>query len=152
MSTHFKGTPAEITALDAYIKLMRAAESVTARAHDLLPADLTLTQFGVLEALLHRGPLCQSALAKKLLKSAGNLTLVVNNLEKAQLVVRERSDTDRRYITVALTAKGRRFITALFPKVCRRITTEMSALSASEQASLAALCKTVGLGKTTAAS
>ena len=73
MGTHYQGTKAETDALNAYIKLMRAAESVTARSHSVLPKDITLSQFGVLEALLHRGPLCQTELAGKLLKSGGNL-------------------------------------------------------------------------------
>jgi len=147
MGTHFHGSKLEADALDAYIKLLRAAESVSNRTHDGLPADLTLTQFGVLEALLHLGPLCQSALAEKLLKSAGNLTLVVNNLEKAGLVARERDASDRRYVTVALTPRGRRHIEALFPRVCARITAEMSVLTSTEQAALARLCKKIGLGR-----
>jgi MarR family 2-MHQ and catechol resistance regulon transcriptional repressor len=74
MGTHYQGTQAETDALNAYIKLMRAAESVTARAHNVLPKEITLSQFGVLEALLHRGPLCQGELASKLLRSGGNVT------------------------------------------------------------------------------
>src|SRR2546422_11182657 len=55
MPTRYPGTPAETVALDAYIKLMRAGESLTARAGGVMAADgLTIGQFGVLEALLHR--------------------------------------------------------------------------------------------------
>ena len=58
MSTHCRGSKKEIRALDAYIKLMRAAESVTDRtSRHLAAAGLTISQFGVLEALLHLGPL-----------------------------------------------------------------------------------------------
>jgi len=144
MGTHYQGTKAEIDALNAYIKLMRAAESVTVRAHAELPKEITLSQFSVLEALLHRGPLCQSELAGKLLKSGGNLTLIVDNLEKAGLVSRERDRNDRRFITVSLTAKGRNFISELFPKVAASITRELSALSPAEQFTLGWLCKKVG--------
>ena len=57
MPTHYRGTTEEQAALDAYIKLMRAAESVTARLEPLMrAADLTVGQFGALEALLHLGP------------------------------------------------------------------------------------------------
>jgi MarR family 2-MHQ and catechol resistance regulon transcriptional repressor len=60
MPTHYRGSAQERAALDAYIKLMRAADSVTARLDPLMrAADLTVGQFGALEALLHRGPLCQ---------------------------------------------------------------------------------------------
>jgi hypothetical protein len=57
MPTHYRGSTEERTSLDAYIKLMRAAESVTARLEPLMRgADLTVGQFGALEALLHLGP------------------------------------------------------------------------------------------------
>lgn len=146
MGTHFRGSPAQVAALDAYIKLMRAADSATARAHAVLPAGLTISQFGVLEALLHRGPLCQSELATKLLKSGGNITLVVDNLERGGWVRRERDRRDRRFITVSLTPKGRTFIQRLFPKVAESITRQFSLLSSEEQSALAALCRKVGKG------
>ena len=82
MGPRHQGSKAETLALDAYLKLMRAADSVAARAHVALPAHLTLTQFAALEALYHLGPLFPSELASKLLKSGGNLTLVVKNLER----------------------------------------------------------------------
>lgn len=147
MGTHRQGTKAEIAALEAYLKLVRAAESVTARSHLALPAGLTLTQFAALEALLHRGPLFQSELATKLLKSGGNLTLVVANLERDGLVTRERTATDRRFVKVALTPKGRRFIGTLFPKIAANLTREFSVLTPREQTALARLCKRVGLGR-----
>ncbi len=146
----------QTTALDAYIKLMRAADSVTARAHLVLPAGVTITQFAALEALLHCGPLFQSELAGKLLKSGGNLTLVVDNLERDGLVARERDARDRRFIRVALTPKGRAFIAKLFPDIAASLTREFSVLTAADQATLARLCKKLGrgrdaTGKTTAA-
>jgi MarR family 2-MHQ and catechol resistance regulon transcriptional repressor len=144
MGTHHQGPPAEVAALDTYIKLMRAAESVTARAHTALPAGVTLTQFSALEALLHRGPLYQSELAAKLLKSGGNLTLVVDNLERDGLVIRERDSADRRFVKVDLTPKGRKFITALFPRIAAGITREFAVLTRPQQATLGQLCKQLG--------
>ncbi|MBI2815203.1 MAG: MarR family transcriptional regulator [Opitutae bacterium] len=145
MGTRHCGPPEEINALNCFIKLQRAAESVATRVHAVLPESLTITQFGVLEALHHIGPLCQSELAEKLLRSGGNLTLVVDNLEKAGLVLRERDPADRRYVVVRLTDKGQAFITALFPKVAANITQEMSALSGTELSDLSRLCKKIGL-------
>ncbi len=147
MGTRHKGPKPEVLALDAYIKLMRAADSVTARAHAVLPAGVTLTQFAALEALFHLGPLCQSELATKLLKSGGNLTLVVDNLERDGLVLRTRDTVDRRFIKVDLTPKGRRFIGALFPKVAASLTREFAALSPRDQLALARVCKRLGHGR-----
>ncbi|HKB58114.1 MAG TPA: MarR family transcriptional regulator, partial [Lacunisphaera sp.] len=89
--------------------------------------------------------LCQSELAEKLLKSGGNLTLVVDNLEKAGYVARERDPADRRYVVVRLTGKGETFIASLFPKVVGNVTREMNALSSTELADLGRLCKKIGL-------
>lgn len=142
-----QSTPAETSALDAYIKLMRASESVTSRAHTLLVGELTLTQFGVLEALYHRGPLSAGELAEKILKSAGNLTLVLANLERDGLVSRERDRADARRWIIRLTAAGRERIGALFPRVAAALTVEFSVLTPAEQAMLAELCKKLGRGR-----
>ena len=83
MPTHYQGTPTETQALDAYIKLSRAAESVNQRINEHLHArGLTVSQFGVLEALYHLGPLPVGQLAGKILRSSANLTLVVDNLAR----------------------------------------------------------------------
>lgn len=145
MGTRHRGSIEEINALNAFIKLQRASESVSARVHAVLPAGLTVTQFGVLEALHHIGPLCQSELAEKLLRSGGNLTLVVDNLEKAGYVERERDPADRRFVVVKLTSKGETFIAALFPKIVANVTREMAALSSTELSDLGRLCKKIGL-------
>lgn len=145
MGTRHRGTIEEINALNAFIKLQRAAESVSARVHAVLPEGLTVTQFGVLEAIYHIGPLCQGELAEKLLRSGGNLTLVVDNLEKAGLVARERDPADRRFVVVKLTPKGDTFIAALFPKVVANVSHEMNRLSSTELLDLGRLCKKIGL-------
>ena len=104
MGTHFQGTEQEISALDAYIKLSRAAEAVTTRINRHLKAEnLTISQFGVLEAIHHLGPMHQHRLGQKILKSGGNMTLVIDNLQKRGLVEREQDPADRRCITVRLT-------------------------------------------------
>ena len=146
MPPRSRHSPAEALALDAYVKLMRASESVTARAHTVLPADLTFTQFAALEALYHRGPLFQSELASKLLKSGGNLTLVVDNLERDGFVTRERDSHDRRFIRVALTTKGHKLIATVFPRLATSLANEFAQLTPAEQTELARLCKKLGLG------
>lgn len=133
-------------ALNSYTKLMRAAESVTARtSRPMTAADLTISQFGVLEALLHKGPLCQRDLAAKILKSSGNMTMVIDNLEKRGLVRRERDSADRRYLTVQLTDSGRELIVTVFSEVREAIVAEMGVLSAVELEQLGTLCKKLGL-------
>ena len=146
----FQGTEKEMKALNTYVKLMRAAESMTARAHEhLSSAGLTISQFGVLEALYHRGPLSQKEIGQKILRSSGNITMVIDNLEKRSLVRRERDQHDRRSFIVHLTEAGKKLIRKIFPPHAAVITLEMSALTAAEQKTLGVLCRKLGLrGKT----
>lgn len=132
-------------ALACYVKLMRAADSVTSRVHrHLQQAGLSVTQFGVLEALFHLGPLCQRDLGRKLLKSSGNMTLVVDNLEKRGLAERRRDAADRRFLVVMLTAEGRRLMAEVFPRHLEAVISELAILTAEEQGELARLCRKLG--------
>lgn len=146
MGTLYKGTREEIRALNTYIKLMRATSSVSARIdRHLVPHRLTQGQFGTLEALYHLGPMSPSEIGKKLLKSGGNVTLIVDNLEKRGLVLRERSSEDRRVITVRLTEIGEKLIAGIMPEHVGEILREFSALTEREQEELGRLCKKLGL-------
>jgi MarR family transcriptional regulator, 2-MHQ and catechol-resistance regulon repressor len=150
MPTKYNGDRAEVRALNAYINLVRAAESVTAPlARRLSDAGLTISQFGALEALWHLGPLNPCELGRKLLKTGGNMTMVIDNLEKRGLVERARDPDDRRYWTIHLTGEGRKLIGTVFPDHAREIAARMSALTATELAELRALCRKLGRAQAT---
>jgi len=141
-----RGNEKEVLALSTYVKLMRAVESITARIHKhLASAGLTLSQFAVLEALYHLGPLYQKEIGQKLLRSSGNITMVIDNLEKRGYVRRQRKKEDRRFMMVRLTDEGFELISKVFPPHAVVIAREMSVLSAREQETLAQLCKKLGL-------
>ena len=111
----------ERLALNTYVKLMRAANSArNVAARQLGDSGLTLTQFAVLEALYHLGPMSLTDIAQKVLTTGGNLTMVVGNLEKQGLAKRQRSPEDRRVLIVVLTPKGKSLIRSLFPRPCGR--------------------------------
>ena len=148
MSKASGGNQKHTIALRTYVKLMRAAESITARIHKhLASVGLTLSQFAVLEALYHLGPLNQREIGKKLLRSSGNITMVIDNLEKRGYVKRERKKQDRRFMMVRLTDTGVELISELFPSHAAVIAREMSVLSEKEQETLAQLSKKLGLQK-----
>jgi MarR family 2-MHQ and catechol resistance regulon transcriptional repressor len=148
MSDLSKFTEAEKMALDAYITLMRASRSVTINTHGhLADVNLTISQFGVLDALFHLGPLYQSEIAAKILKSVGNLTTVIDNLEKRDLVKRHRLSDDRRRIQVRLTDKGRRLFASIFPNHLAGIVNRFAVLTPEEQVQLKYLCRTLGLDR-----
>lgn len=147
MGTHYQGPVKERRALDAYTKLVRAMESVKSALRPPLRDDgLTGGQLGVLEALLHLGPMVQSELADKLLTSRSNLTTLIDNLERDGLVRRRRSEEDRRQIQVSLTDEGRDLIEDVFPRHAKRIAELMGELEPDEQEQLGRLCRKLGRG------
>ena len=138
MPTRYGGTVEEKRALDAYIKLQRAAETVTANTTAHLAAHgLTTSQFGVLEALHHLGTLSQRDLAQKLLKSSGNISIVLKNLEKRGLISRARNPDDTRYMEVCISDAGRRLLTGFLAQHVRGIVEELRVLTPDEQQELA---------------
>ncbi|MDB4889075.1 MAG: putative MarR family transcriptional protein [Gemmatimonadetes bacterium] len=146
MPTHFKGTAAEVLALDTIIKLNR---SVNALQTHLVPAiqkdfGITESQFAVLEVLHHLGPLSQGQICHKILRSGSNVTTVVDNLERDGLVRRDRDEADRRVQIVTLTEQGRSLIVDAFPTHVARVTTLMGVLSTVEQKELSRICRKLG--------
>jgi MarR family 2-MHQ and catechol resistance regulon transcriptional repressor len=148
MGTHYAGTEEERRALDCYIKLSRAAESVTQRinAH-LRDNDLTVSQFGALEALYHLGPMQSGLLGGKILKSSGNMTLVIDNLVQRGLVNRQRRQDDRRCIDIYLTEKASNLVKTILPGHVDGVVRSLSVLSADEQETLTALSRKLGLAQ-----
>ena len=147
MPTRYRGSETEVRALNALITLVRAAEAVTVEMHrDLGRKRLTSSQFGVLEALFHVGPLCQGELAAKLLRSGASLTSVVAGLEKRGLVIRQRTEEDKRFVRVALTGKGRALIRDIFPAHAATVGRLFGVLTAKEQEELRRLCRKLGTG------
>lgn len=147
MATRYRGKIKEVASLDVYIKLMRASTSVLNQVVPRLQkAGLTFSQFGVLEALYHLGPLCQKELGDKLLQSGGNITMVVNNLERQGLVVRLRDEIDKRYMVVHLTWRGTQRIQELFPLHLQDLVNAFEVLSSKELETLNDLLRKVGKG------
>jgi MarR family 2-MHQ and catechol resistance regulon transcriptional repressor len=147
MSTHFKGSKRESAALETFIKLTRASDIISSNLQlSLKEYGLSEGQFAALDALYHLGPLTQKDLSRKLLRSGGNITMIVDNLEKNGFARRKRGKDDRRFFMVELTPGGRRKIEATFPAQVELITSMLSILSNSEQKELQKICKKLGLG------
>jgi MarR family 2-MHQ and catechol resistance regulon transcriptional repressor len=150
MPTHFKGCKETERALSAYINLIRASDWLVSKASaQVEQSGMTLGQFAVLEALHHLGPMCQHTLGKKLLRSGGNITLVIDNLEKRGWVRRERQKEDRRMVQIHLTPKGARLIAKVFPEHAVAITKIMNGLTEHEQEELRRIAGKLGHGAET---
>ena len=115
-------------------------------AADVGRYDLTASEFGILEALFHKGPLLLGDLQKKILVTSGGVTYLVNRLIAKGLVTRESFPGDKRSRFAVLTPKGSALIKQIFPGHAKRIAKAMGALSSKEQKRLTAMLRTLGKG------
>ncbi len=147
MSTKWKGARKERQALDAFITLSRATETVSSYQQRRLGEwGLSSTQLGILDALHHLGSMPLAEIGVKMLRSPGNMTAAVDRLEQRGLVRRERDKSDRRVVKAHLTTKGRALIAEIMPLHVKNIAKAMSVLTREEQVALTKLCKKLGLG------
>jgi MarR family 2-MHQ and catechol resistance regulon transcriptional repressor len=138
------GDGRQAAALAAYVKLNRATRAVLAAVEPrLAAAGLTLTQLGVLEAVLHKGPMTQRELGRKVLTSAGNMTDVIDKLVRRGLI--RRGQRDGRSVQVELTGPGESLIRALFPDHARDIEAAFGTLTDQELATLDRVLRKLGL-------
>src|SRR5688500_15462497 len=145
-TTATRRTTSQERALKLFVVLQRCAIAVMGNFHkhaDLY--DLTLTEFEILEALYHKGPLLLGDVQKKILLSSGGVTYTVDRLAEKGLVERRDCETDRRARYAALTSKGQALIGRIFPDYAARIEKTMSVLSAREQEAATALLRKLGL-------
>jgi MarR family 2-MHQ and catechol resistance regulon transcriptional repressor len=135
----------ESPALKLWVVLARAYQAIErhAAAHTA-EHDLTLAEFGVLEALYHKGPLLLGEVQRKLLISSAGITYVVDRLERKGFVERRPCPNDRRARYAALTRKGRSLIERVFPQHAEHLQQVLSGLSPREQEQASALLRKLG--------
>ncbi len=147
MPTLYNGSVQEKRALNAYICLYRAADTITERVTKNIQASgITTSQFALLECLYHHGSMNPSHLAKKTLKSCGNMTFIIDKLEKKGWLKREAIPNERRSHMVTLKQKGKDIVEEWLPTYVNNIKNNMALLSLQEQNSLRELCRKIGLG------
>lgn len=148
MGTHYKGKSKATNALNSFIKLSRASDTIKSKINlYLVEQGLTENQFGVLDILYHIGPITQKEIGAKLLRSGGNITLVIDNLEKLGLVKRKRGQEDRREFIIELEEKGKKIYKKIFPGFLNLSTEIFSVLNEDEHRQFQKLCKKIGLKK-----
>jgi len=129
-----------------FLVLWKAARAVQTYAEKSI-TELALcgSDFGVLEALLHKGPLPVNEIGKKILLTSGSITVAVDRLEKRELVERRAHGTDRRARIVHLTKEGRKLITRAYAQHAADLEQLASAsLTTTERATLISLLKKIG--------
>jgi MarR family 2-MHQ and catechol resistance regulon transcriptional repressor len=136
----------ETSAAALWVVLARAYHSMAAFVERSVAAlDIGLSDFMILEALLHKGPLTMSELCEAALITNASMTAAIDRLEQRAFVERVASKEDRRVRRAQLTAQGATLIKRLYARHERDLDEVMSAIPAAQRADLRRGLKTIGL-------
>ena len=129
-----------------FLVLWKAASAVHSYAEkSLAELEMCSSDFAVLEALLHKGPLPVNEIGRKVLLTSGSITVAIDRLETKGLVERRAHGTDRRARIVHLTREGRKLITRIYADHAADMEKLAAAsLSKSERKTLIGLLKQIG--------
>lgn len=131
-------------AVGTYVRLLRAAETLRGEVTlSLGDFGLTGSQFSAMKVLRLKGPLAQRDIARYLLMASGNVTVVIDNLEKRGLVKRVRNAEDRRMVFVHLTGDGEKLFDEVYPGHLERIRAVMGRLNEEQVGDLHGLLDVV---------
>ena len=134
------------TALHIRLVLWRAAKSIESVDHaSIAETGLQLSEFGIMETLLNKGPLPINIIGQKVLLTSGSMTAAVNRLENKGYVRRVRDEKDGRRFQVHLTAKGKSVIEQAYIQHMRNLEKAASVLTQQERDELVRLLKKLGL-------
>lgn len=130
--------------LKAFIAISRSTQALHKRAGSIFAkGGLTSTQFAVLEALYHKGDLTINEIIDSILSTSGNMTVVINNLEKESLIERFVNPKDKRSSVIAITQKGRQKIEEIFPLYLKDLENSFQVLSENEKQALVLILKKI---------
>jgi MarR family transcriptional regulator, 2-MHQ and catechol-resistance regulon repressor len=140
-----KSKQSKPNAAQLWIVLARCHRAVSALVErSIANLGLCLTDFMVLEALLHKGPLTISDIQAKVLLASGSMTAAVDRLEKRSLVVRKMTSADRRARVLELTSEGRLLVEQAFKEHEEDLNRVMSVLAPVEKEQLYQPLKKLG--------
>ena len=133
-------------ALKLWVVLTRAYQSIGAMVDEQVSEHgLTTTEFGILEVLLHKGPLLLGDIQRKILVTSGGITYLVDRLVQKGLVKREECPSDRRARYAVLTPAGDALIRSIFPGHAAMLASAVGGLNADEQVVATRLLRKLGL-------
>jgi MarR family 2-MHQ and catechol resistance regulon transcriptional repressor len=129
-----------------FLVLLKAGHAAQAYAEkSILKLEMCGSDFAVLEALLHKGPLPVNEIGRKVLLTSGSITVAVDRLEAKGLVERRAHGTDRRARIVHLTKAGRKLITRAYADHAADMERLAAAsLTRTERKTLIGLLKKIG--------
>lgn len=146
MSSSYSQEQRRARALKLFTTLTKATNSLHRDAfrHEPLGGMVSETEFAVLEALHFGGAMNQCTVSRKILKSRGNISVVVQQLVNKKLVDRVPDPHDRRHTNISLTEEGSKLIQLLFPRVAEGIQRSTEHLSDEELEEFIRLSKKLG--------
>jgi MarR family 2-MHQ and catechol resistance regulon transcriptional repressor len=140
-----------VSAPRLWLVLARAYGSIGAYIEGSVTAQgLGLSDFMVLEVLLHKGPLTISAIGEKVLLASASMTSAIDRLEKRELVRRRSCSSDRRIRIVELTDCGKTFIEEIYARHEKDLEAVVGGLSEEERRVMYEGLKKVGHAAKTA--
>ena len=132
-------------AIHTWLVLMKAHRTLNRHAIRSIEAlDMCLSDFAILEALLHKGPQSVRELGRRIDLTSGSMTAAIDRLETRQLVARADHATDRRAWVIHLTPAGKALITRVFAGHQDAMEKAMRGLSRAERTTLTDLLKRLG--------
>jgi MarR family 2-MHQ and catechol resistance regulon transcriptional repressor len=138
--------PRTPTAGQLWVVLARCHKALSVLVeHSIAKEGLCLSDFMILEALLHKGPLTITEIQGKVLLASGSMTAAVDRLENKGHVVRKTTPEDRRARRLELTEEGRALITAVFEAHNQELENWMSGLTGAEKQQAYGVLKKLGL-------
>jgi MarR family 2-MHQ and catechol resistance regulon transcriptional repressor len=136
---------ASSAALRLWVIMSRAHAAIAAHASaDVARHGLTLAEFGILEALYHRGPMLLGEVQRRILVSSGGITFLVDRLIAKGVVERRACEADRRARYAALTPAGTELVARIFPEHAALLTQVMEGLTVDEQTTAANVLRALG--------
>jgi MarR family 2-MHQ and catechol resistance regulon transcriptional repressor len=137
--------PTNISGIHLWLILMKAYRALAqVDARSIAASGLGISDFAVLEILLHKGPLPVNTIGRNVMLTSGSITTAVDRLEKKRFVRRQACPKDRRVTYVTLTPTGRTLIRRIFSAHASKLETVFGPLSTAERSVLAALLKRLG--------
>ncbi len=141
-----RGRSADSSGVRAWLVLMKAHRSMSRHAErSIVSLDMCISDFAVLEMLLHKGPQSVGDIGRRVDLTSGSITTAIDRLEKRGLVARAAHASDRRARVVHLTPGGKARITRVFATHQEAMDRAAHGLSKAERGTLIELLKRLGM-------
>lgn len=133
------------TNLKLFLILNRCNLSVNKNIYPIFKKEgITEAQFNVLELLYHKGSFKIKEIIEKTFSSGGTMTVIIENLNKMGLIIKEKDENDKRSYKISITDNGINLVEKIFDKHIDNLSQILGVLNKKEKNELINLLKTLG--------